>query len=159
MQKWIFICGFKVVLAGLALMLPATGVAWAAGSFSNGGFESFQSYNGEEWRGFPERYGTNWTLQVISEQGLHFMDSETFAQFVSVVYGVGYNSYRLEGSFSQAFASRRGFNFVFYQPITVNSGTDYAFGGKIVSFWKGPGGERDNSKNLQAYRCRFERRH
>lgn len=146
MRLRIIISVLKLPVIALAALLLLAGVAWAAGSFSNGGFESYQSYNGEVWRDFPEKYGANWSLQVISEDGLHFMDSKTFTEFLVAVYGVGYNNYRLEGEYSQAFASRRGFNFVFYQPVTVNPGTDYAFGGKIVTYWKGPGGEWDNTK-------------
>ncbi|GAB4459102.1 MAG: hypothetical protein Kow0031_39290 [Anaerolineae bacterium] len=135
-----------VFAIGLAALLLLAGVGRAAGSFSNGGFEVYQSYNGENWRGFPEKYGADWSVQVISEDGLHFMDSKTFTEFLVAVFGAGYNNYRLEGDYSQAFASRRGFNFVFFQTVTVNPGTDYAFGGKIVTYWKGPGGERDDTK-------------
>jgi hypothetical protein len=132
--------------AAVVLILLSSGIILAASTFSNGDFETFQSYENKFWRDYPERYGTDWSVQVISEDGLHFMDSHTFGQFAAEVYGVPYLNYKLLGDYSQAFASRHGFNFVFYQTVTVTPGTDYSYGGKIVSYWKGSGGEQDDTK-------------
>lgn len=127
-----------------ALLVPAA--VLAVNLLTNGRFESFQSYNGENWRGYPEKYGQGWSVKVIDEDGLHFMDSATFGQFLSAIFGVPYLNYRLEGSYAQAFASRRAFDFVLYQTVNTTSGQDYALGGKVVSFWKGSGGERNDNK-------------
>ena len=113
---------------------------------ANGPFESFQSDNGQDWRGYPERYGQGWNVQALAEDGLHFMDSDTFGQFLSATFGVPYLNYRLEGNLAQAFASRRRYDFVFSQTVPVTNGMDYAFGGKIVTFWKGAGGETNDTK-------------
>ncbi|MGC8880110.1 MAG: hypothetical protein ACP5R2_12885 [Anaerolineae bacterium] len=117
----------------------------------NGDFELFDPYykNGQAqfWREFPERQGRGWTVRVLSgADRLHFMDSDTFGQFLQSVYGVPYLNYHLEGGKAQAFASQYPFSFVFSQTVTVESGVDYVFGGKMVTFWKGPGGEVDHSK-------------
>lgn len=117
----------------------------------NGGFELFDAYveNGQAqfWREFPERQGRDWTVRVLNgADRLHFMDSDTFGQFLRSVYGVPYLNYHLEGERAQAFASQYPFSFVFSQTVTVESGVDYAFGGKMVTFWKGPGGEVDHTK-------------
>ncbi|MEW5960469.1 MAG: hypothetical protein AB1801_22310, partial [Chloroflexota bacterium] len=142
-----FVSLVKVLGLGLALVLLAwPGTVLAVDILVNGAFESFQSYNGKDWRGFPEKTGQGWTVKVLAEDGLHFMDSETFGHFAAAVYGVADNNYRLEGNYSQVFASRHGFNFVFSQTVAVAAGQDYALGGKIVSFWKGPGGEWDDTK-------------
>lgn len=133
-----------VALGGLLILIP--GLVLAADLLSNGSFDSFQSYENQDWRGFPEKIGQNWTARVLAEDGLHFMDSHTFGQFLAAVYGQPYSNYRIEGDYSQVCASRRGFNFVFSQTVTVEDGRDYAFGGKIVTFWKGPGGETDDTK-------------
>jgi hypothetical protein len=134
---------------GLGLLLTVTvipGSIYGINLLSNGPFENFQSYNGEDWRGFPERYGQDWNVQVLDEDGLHFMDSDTFGQFLTAIFGVPYLNYRLEGNLAQSFASRRGYNFVFSQTVPVSNGMDYAFGGKIVTFWKGAGGETNDTK-------------
>ncbi len=133
----------------MVTLLAVPGIALAVNLLVNGAFESFQNYGDHTWRGFPEKYGQGWTLHVISEDGLHFMDSDTFGQFAAAVYGVAYLNYRLEGTYAQAFASRYGFNFVFSQTVTVQNGRDYAFGGKMVSFWKGPDNEWDHTKILK----------
>jgi hypothetical protein len=137
------------VLGFIVTLLSVPGVVLALDLLDNGAFETFQSYNGEDWRGFPERYGDGWALKVISEDGLHIMDSDTFGQFVALYYGVPYLNYRLEGNYSQILTSRRGWNVVFSQTVTVNNGQDYAFGGKIVTFWKGPDNEWDDTKILK----------
>lgn len=128
----------------VALLTPA--IALAVNLLTNGRFETFQSYNGENWRGYPERYGQGWNVKVLDEDGLHFMDSDTFGQFLSAIFGVPYLNYKLEGTYSQAFASRRAFDFVLYQTVNTTSGQDYTLGGKIVTFWKGSGGERNDNK-------------
>jgi hypothetical protein len=140
------ILNISIPVVAAILVLVSAGIIAAATTFTNGGFESFQSYQNKYWRDYPEKYGADWSVQVIEEDGLHFMDSATFAQFITNVYGVPSNNYKLEGNYSQVFASRHGFNFVFYQTVNLTPGTDYTFGGKIVSFWKGPGGERDETK-------------
>jgi hypothetical protein len=128
------------------IVLLSAGTIYAASTFSNGGFETYQSYEGKAWRSYPESYGADWSLQVIDEDGLHFMDSDTFAQFITNVYLYPTSNYKLTGDYSQVFTSRHTFNFVLYQTVDVNAGTDYTFGGKIVSFWKGPGPEVDHTK-------------
>lgn len=133
-----------VAILSTALLLPAA--ALAVNLLTNGRFESFQSYNGEDWRGYPERYGQGWSVKVIDEDGLHFMDSKTFGQFLSAIFGVPYLNYRLEGEYAQAFASRRAFEFVLYQTVSTNSGQDYAAGGKIVTYYKGSGPEVNHTK-------------
>jgi len=141
---------FTALGLGLALVfLAGPGAGLAVNILVNGAFESFQSYNGEDWRGYPEKTGQGWTVKVLEEDGLHFMDSETFGHFVAAFYGVADNNYRLEGNYSQVLASRHGFNFVFSQTVAVDVGKDYALGGKIVTFWKGPGGEWDDTKILK----------
>ncbi|MCS7259608.1 MAG: hypothetical protein NZ765_02340, partial [Anaerolineae bacterium] len=117
----------------------------------NGGFELFDPYteNGQPqfWRGFPERQGRGWTVRVFSgADRLHFMDSDTFGRFLQTYYNTGYSNYHLEGERAPAFASHAAWAFVFSPTVTVDSGVDYAFGGKIVTFWKGPGGEVDHTK-------------
>ncbi len=135
-----------VSLGGLIALLAAPPLALAVNLLANGNFEAYQSYNGENWRGFPEKIGQGWNVQVIDEDGLHFMDSDTFGQFLTATFGVPYLNYRLEGTYAQAFASRRRYNFVLYQTVPVTNGQAYAFGGKVVSFWKGSGGETDHTK-------------
>lgn len=137
--RWIIVA---VLVAGL--LVPA--VALAVDLLTNGRFESFQSYNGKDWRGYPEKYGQGWHVTVIDEDGLHLMDSDTFGHFLSATYGVAYLNYRLEGSYAQSFASRRAFDFVLYQTVNTTSGKDYTAGGKIVTYYKGSGGERNDTK-------------
>ena len=137
------------ILLALLLALPA-GVL-AVNLSLNGGFETFQAFmeNGQPrfWQGFPEWQARNWLIQVMSgADRLHFMDSSSFGEFLAAKYGVSYSNYRLEGNRAQAFASQYGFSFVFSQTVTVESGVDYALGGKIVTFWKGPGPEMDDGK-------------
>lgn len=148
-QKNLQKLGLASLLGLVITLLAVPGLVLAINLLTNGPFDSYQNYDDHSWRGFPEKYGQGWTLQVISEDGLHFMDSDTFGQFAAAVYGVAYLNYHLEGSYAQAFASRRGFNFVFSQTVTVQSGQDYALGGKIVSFWKGPDNEWDHTKILK----------
>lgn len=128
------------------IFLAGAPVVMAVDLLINGPFEAFHTYNGKEWRGFSEKTGAGWTVRVLDEEGLHFMDSDTFGQFLTAVYGVPYLNYHLEGGYAQSFASRRAYNFVFSQTVTVSNGQDYTFGGKIVTFWKGSGGERDDTK-------------
>ena len=138
---------YRWIIAGMLLAgLLAPAVALAVDLLTNGRFESFQSYNGKDWRGYPEKYGQGWHVKVIDEDGLHFMDSDTFGHFLSATYGVPYLNYRLEGNYAQAFASRRAFDFVLYQTVSTTSGKDYAAGGKIVTYYKGSGGERNDNK-------------
>ncbi|MGQ9503135.1 MAG: fibronectin type III domain-containing protein [Anaerolineae bacterium] len=117
----------------------------------NGSFDLFDPYyeNGQPqyWRDFPEMQARGWTVRVLSgADRLHFMDSDTFGKFLQSVYGLSYLNYHLEGDKAQAFASQYPFSFVFSQAVTVENGIDYAFGGKLVTFWKGPGGEVDHTK-------------
>ncbi|MCB9079556.1 MAG: fibronectin type III domain-containing protein [Anaerolineaceae bacterium] len=138
---------YQLIIAGVllaGLLVPT--VAWAVDLLINGRFESFQSYNGENWRGYVEKYGQGWHITVLNEDGLHFMDSDTFGQFLSANYGVPYLNYKIEGNYSQAFASRRAFNYVLYQTINTTIGQDYALGGKIVTFYKGSGPEINHTK-------------
>src|SRR5262245_9976738 len=132
---------------GGLLLLALPGLGLAANLLGSGGtFETFDSYNGEDWRGYPERKGQGWTVTVIEEEGLHFLDSDNFGRFLTQYYGVPYLNYRIEGNFAQGFASRRAYNFVFSETLTLDNGQDYALGGKIVTFWKGSGGERNDAK-------------
>ncbi|MCB0195043.1 MAG: fibronectin type III domain-containing protein [Anaerolineae bacterium] len=140
-RKHLFII-VGIVLAGC--LIPAMAVA--ANLLTNGRFETFQSYNGEDWRGYPEKVGQGWSVEVFDEDGLHFMDSDTFGKFLSATYGVPYLNYKLEGSYAQSFASRRAFDFVLYQTVSTTSGQDYAAGGKVVTFYKGSGPEINHTK-------------
>ncbi|MCB0208136.1 MAG: fibronectin type III domain-containing protein [Anaerolineae bacterium] len=136
-----------LIIVGIVLVgffVPA--VAVAANLLTNGRFESFQSYNGEDWRGYPEKIGQGWSVEVFDEDGLHFMDSDTFGKFLSATYGVPYLNYKLEGNYAQAFASRRAFDYVLYQTVNTTSGQDYAAGGKVVTFYKGSGPEINHTK-------------
>lgn len=131
----------------LSLFLGGVGLALAVNLLGAGGqFESFQSYNGQEWRGFPEKVGTGWNVTVVEEDGLHFMDSDTFGRFLAATFGVAYLNYRLEGNFAQGFASRRAFDAVMVRSVPTTPGEDYTLAGKMVTFWKGSGGERNDSK-------------
>lgn len=141
-----FSLGFLLVSITLLLVLP--GLALAANLLSSGAtFDQFESYNGKTWQGYPEEKGKGWTVlgEPMNDRP-HFLNSEVFGHFAEDLYHVPYLNYRIEGSHSQVFASRRAFNIVFSQTVTVNSGQDYALGGKIVTFWKGSGGERDDNK-------------
>lgn len=139
-----------VVALGLGLLLVSLigpGLAWAVDLLANGSFEQFQSYDGQEWRGFPEKYGAGWSVKVLSgEDSLHLMDSDTYGKFLAAVFGLPYLNYRLEGTLSQVATSRYGYNFVLSQTVATQPGQAYAFGGKIVTFWKGPGPEVDHTK-------------
>ncbi|PWH13260.1 MAG: hypothetical protein DDG58_14455 [Ardenticatenia bacterium] len=144
---------YAVLLTVLALATVSTWplTTLAVNLSFNGDFELFDPYveNGQAqfWREFPERQGRGWTVRVLSgADRLHFMDSDTFGRFLQTYYNVGYLNYHLEGEKAQAFASQYPFSFVFSQTVTVESGVDYVFGGKVVTFWKGPGGEVDHSK-------------
>lgn len=136
----------RLLIIGSIILLVLPGLVLAANLLSSGTFETFESYNGENWREYPEEKGKGWAVTVLEEDGLHFLKSDVFGQFASKYYGVPYLNYRLEGNYSQVFASRRAFNFVFSQTVNVDTGHDYALGGKIVTFWKGSGGERDDTK-------------
>ncbi len=139
--------GLGLVVVALTIV-PA---ARAVGLLPNGSFETFQSYNGEVWRGFPEGYGQGWTVTVLDEDdgSLHFMDSDTFGWFIAAVYGQGYLNYHLEGGLAQVAASRYHFDFVLSQTVPVQAGQAYAFGGKIVSFYAGSGPPVDHTQILK----------
>jgi hypothetical protein len=140
-----------VAVVVLAVLLARPAGLLAVNLSLNGGFETFQAFmeNGEPryWQGFAEWQAQNWFIQVKSgADRLHFMDSDSFGQFLAAKYGVSYSNYHLEGNRAQAFASQYAYSFVFSQTVTVESGVDYALGGKIVTFWKGPGPETDDGK-------------
>ncbi len=146
--------GFARVMVSTAvavgLILTSAGLVLAVNLLGAGGqFESFQSYNGEEWRGFPEKIGTGWNVTVIDEDGLHFMDSDTFGRFLTALFGVPYLNYHLEGNLAQGFASRRAFDYVMSRSVPTTPGEDYTFGGKLVTYYKGSGGERNDTKILK----------
>ena len=138
------------VTLGLSLLLVSLigpGLAWAVDLLANGPFEQFQSYEGQDWRGFPEKYGEGWSVTVLDgKDDLHLMDSDNYGKFLAAVFGLPYLNYRLEGTLSQIASSRRGYNFVLSQTVATQPGQAYAFGGKIVTFWKGPGPEVDHTK-------------
>src|SRR5262245_45689301 len=118
--RWLF-----AVVVTLLLTLPS--LALAANLLSSGAtFDQFESYNGENWEGYPEEKGKGWTVVELESRGLHFLKSDVFGQFSSQYYNVPYLNYKIEGSFSQVYASRRAFNFVFSQTVTVDIGQDYA---------------------------------
>lgn len=120
----------------------------------NGGFDEYQPYirKGEAkvWKEpqFPERYGADWTLQLISEadRRIHVMDSETFGRFTQKYFGGGGRDYHIEGRHSQVITSRYGFDLVLMQTVAAEPGRDYTFSGSIVSFYKGTSGERADGK-------------
>ncbi|RPJ57657.1 MAG: hypothetical protein EHM12_08965 [Dehalococcoidia bacterium] len=120
----------------------------------NGSFDDYQPYvrDGEAkvWKEaqFPEQYGANWTLQIISEKGgrLHLMDSGTFGRFTQKYFGGGGRDYHIHGAHSQVVTSRYGFDMVLYQTVASQPGRDYTFRGSIVSFYKGTSGERADGK-------------
>lgn len=141
-----FQLGVALALSLVLLGLTIPGLAWAVDLLVNGQFEQFQSY-GQEWRGFPERYGQGWSVRVIEgEEDLHLMDTDTYGRFIAAVFGLPYLNYHLEGALAQNAASRRAYNFVLSQTVSTQLGQDYTFGGKIVTFWKGPGPEVDHTK-------------
>lgn len=135
----------------LILLLAAPATMWAIDLSFNGGFERFVPYvkNGQpqSWREFPESLAEGWSVRVLQgADWLHFMDSRTFGRFLAKYFNVEVANDHLEGETAQAFASQNPFSFVFSQTVAVEQGVDYAFGGKIVTFWKGPGGEVDHTK-------------
>lgn len=121
---------------------------------TNGSFDDYQPYirNGENkfWKEpqFPEEYGKDWTLQLISErkQRLHMMNSGVYGKFAQKYFGGAGLDYHQHGRYSQVVASQYGYDLVFYQTIAAQSGRDYTFKGMIVSFYKGTGGERADNK-------------
>lgn len=146
LEKRLLKFGMAIGLGVLLVALPA--VTLAVNLLTNGSFEQFQSYGGVVWRGFPEEYGAGWTLKVVYDDGdgLHVMDSDVFGQFLVAVYSLPYLNYHIEGDHSQVFVSRRTYHTVLLQTVSVQTGKDYAFGGKIVSFWKGPDNDIDHTK-------------
>ncbi len=120
----------------------------------NGSFDDYQPYHreGEDkvWKEsqFPERYGADWDLELISEEGrrIHLMDSGTFGLFTQKYFGGGGRDYHIHGRHSQVVTSRYGFDLVFMQTVTAEPGRDYTFSGSIVSFYKGTSGERADGK-------------
>lgn len=139
--------GAALALSLLLANLLGPGLAWAVDLLANGSFEQFQSYEGQNWRGFPERYGAGWSVKILNgKDDLHLMDSDTYGKFLAAVFGLPYLNYRLEGALSQVASSRHPYNFVLSQTVATQPGLAYAFGGKIVTFWKGPGSDTDHTK-------------
>lgn len=120
----------------------------------NGSFDEYQPYvrDGEAkvWKEaqFPEQYGAQWQLKVISEgdSRLHLMDSGTFGRFTQKYFGGGGRDYHIHGRHSQVVTSRYSFDLVFMQTVTAQPGREYNFSGSIVSFYKGTSGERADGK-------------
>jgi murein DD-endopeptidase MepM/ murein hydrolase activator NlpD len=118
----------------------------------NGSFDDYQPYirDGEakSWREYPEKFGAQWQLQVISEaqKRTRFMDSATFGLFTQKYFGGGGRDYHIHGHRSQVVTSRYGFDVVFSQTVSAQPGQGYTFSGSIVSFYKGTSGERADGK-------------
>ena len=114
----------------------------------NGSFDDYQPYvldgKTQFWKEpqFPERYGSDWTLMVISEgeRRCHLMDSETFGKFTQKYFGGGGRDYHIHGRHSQVIASRSAFDVVFMQTVAAQPGREYTLGGSMVSFYKGTSG-------------------
>jgi hypothetical protein len=114
----------------------------------NGSFDDYQPYlrDGESmyWQDpeFPERYGADWTLVVISEldRRAHLMDSEVFGRFTQKYFGGGGRDYHIHGEHSQVIASRSAFEMVLMQTVAAQPGQEYTFSGSIVSFYQGTSG-------------------
>ena len=120
----------------------------------NGSFDDYQPYirDGEAkvWKEpqFPEQYGAHWTLDLIDEEDrrIHLMDSGTFGRFAQKYFGGRGLDYHLHGKYSQVVTSRYGFDLVLLQTVAAQPGREYTFHGRIVSFYKGTGGERADGK-------------
>ncbi len=145
--RFLTVLGLGLLVALLAF--PATSLA--VNLLTNGGFELFQLHmEGSQprtWLGYPERVGQDWTVTVVDgSEGLHLMDSHTLGQLAATVYGVPYANHQVEGALAQALASQTAYSVVLSQTMAVDAGIDYALGGKIVTFWKGSGGEIDHTK-------------
>lgn len=145
--RFLTVLGLGLLVALLAF--PATSLA--VNLLTNGGFELFQLHmEGSQprtWHGYPEQVGQDWTVTVVDGwDGLHLMDSHTLGQLAATVYGVPYANHQVEGALAQALASQTGYSVVLSQTMAVDAGIDYALGGKIVTFWKGSGGEIDHTK-------------
>jgi LysM repeat protein/putative sterol carrier protein len=123
-------------------------------SLMNGSFDEYQPYfrDGENkfWKEpqFPEEYGKNWTLQLISEKKprIHVMNSGVYGKFAQKYFGGGGLDYHQHGRYSQVIASQYGYDLVFHQTVAAQTGRDYTFKGMIVSFYKGTSGERADGK-------------
>jgi hypothetical protein len=143
--------------AALALLVALSAwplTALAVNVLPNGGFEYFTGYavNGvlQKWNNYPEYRAQSWNLHEASGAAdLHFMDSYRLGLYIAPAYGISLPNHRVEGGLAQAFGSQKAFSFVFSQTVTVQSGADYALGGKMVTYWKGPGGEIDHTTQLK----------
>lgn len=111
----------------------------------NGNFEEYQPYvrKGEAkfWKEpqFPEEYGKYWTLEIPDEERgrLHIMNSLVFGKFAQRYFGGGGLNYKTEGTYSQVIASRYQFDLVLYQTVAAQSGREYTFSGRLVTYYKG----------------------
>jgi putative sterol carrier protein len=120
----------------------------------NGSFDDYQPYirdgAAQFWKEpqFPERYGTGWTVVVISEPGrrVHLMDSEVFGKFTQKYFGGHGRDYHIHGTHSQVVTSRNAFDVVFMQTVAAQPGREYSFTGSIVSFYKGTSGVQMDGK-------------
>ena len=144
-----FVVTVALVLLAAALALP--GGILAVNLCPRGDFETYQSYlqNGQPqwWQGFLETSARDWVVRETSgADNLHFMDSYSLGQFVASKYGAPGDNYHLEGNTAQGFASQYGYSFVFSQTVPVESGVDYALGGKIATVWKMPLPEADHTQ-------------
>jgi putative sterol carrier protein len=118
----------------------------------NGSFDDYQPLlrDGEAqmWREFPEEYGAHWALNLISEEEgrTHILSSETFGKFAQKYFGGHGLDYHIHGRQSQVITSQYHFDLVLMQSVAAQPGQAYRFSGKIVSFYKGTGGERADNK-------------
>lgn len=116
----------------------------------NGSFDDYQPfvYEGDTkvWKEdrFPEEYGSHWALDIVDvgKSRLHMMNSGVFGKFTQKYFGGSGLDYHQHGRYSQVVTSRYSFDVVFRQTVTAQPGQTYTFGGMIVSFYKGTGGER-----------------
>lgn len=134
----------------LAVLLAQPLSVLAANMLYNGSFEYFAAHmvNGvlQRWNNSPEFIGQNWSVHEASGAAdLHFMDSQQLGQYIAPAYGLTIPNHHVEGYRAQGFGSQAAFAFVFSQTVTVQAGADYALGGKMVTYWKGPGGETDHA--------------
>ena len=144
-SRWLrFLTALGLGLLVTLLALPTNSLA--VNLLSNGGFQLFQLYTegsqARTWHGYPEQVGQDWTVTAVDgSDGLHLMDSHTLGLLAATVYGVPYSNHHVEGVLAQALALQTGYSVLLSQTMAVDAGTDYALGGKIVTFWKGSGGE------------------
>lgn len=129
--------------AALVAVLLGVGTAMAANLLANPGLNSF--YFIRYYHEWEERVADDWGyFETVYEDGkLHFMDSETYGNFV------GGLNYRREGTHSQVIWSAYEFDAGIYQQVGVTVGEDYAVEASIVSFWEGPGGTFDHTKMVK----------